>query len=67
MIDKTKKKNRDFIAKIKTLNIGTGAKPEHPFPDSIKCKDCGKEWKLKGAAIVELHPVTMPNDNPNNN
>lgn len=69
-IKKLKKKgmDADFIAKIKTLNIGTGAKPSHPFPETIKCKDCGKEAKLVSVHFVELHPVKFPKGtNPINN
>lgn len=72
MRDNTKKKKSDmaFIAKIKTLNISTGAHQQsQPFQflDKLPCPDCGKEMKLIAAGVIELHPIKMPNGNPQNN
>lgn len=68
MKEKTKKKKSDaaFIAKIKTLNIGTGAKRE--TIDGPPCDICGKPMQLEHIATIELQKVNLPaGTNPANN
>lgn len=59
---KQTKADKAFIAKLKTLTIGTGAKEEAPetfmgLPTKIKCPKCGKDKHLFGAVCrVTLEP-----------
>lgn len=53
--------DKAFIKKVKSITVGTGAKPEADtfmgIPTKIKCPKCGKAKHLAGVSCTVIVPT----------